>query len=64
MCFGLFSIGVVGTLYGGIFGGIFAPGPSEPASHDTTIELGPAVSGLDMDSLHGQVFCGYGVKLS
>ena len=63
MCFGVLAIGVVGTIYGGIFGGIFAPGPSEPADDETTIELGPTVSGLDMDGLHRQGFCGYGIKL-
>ena len=63
MCLNILAIGVIGTIYGGVLGGILAPGPSEHSSHDTAIELGLTVGGLDMDRLHGQGFCGYGVKL-
>ena len=55
LCFQFFAIGTLSIIYGGIL----APGPPESSSYDTTIELGPTVSGLvNLNS------CSYGVKLS
>lgn len=60
MCLEMFAVGLIGVIYGGII----APGPPESSRHDDTLELGPTVSGLALQSLYAQDACGYGVKLS
>jgi len=40
-----------------------APGPGEPSDDSTTIELGAALSALDLGSLSGSGYCSYGVRL-
>ena len=41
------------------------PGPHQPSSYSTTVELGPALSVVNLKSLYDKTeYCSYGVKLS